>query len=74
MPLMADNTAEWLKDSFVHFSNPPTLPKAVEEALNPPESRRIAIDKDRGYFYSHLDGHSAERVKDTLLQLLGERA
>jgi hypothetical protein len=73
MPLMADNTSEWLKDSFVHFSDPPDLPKAVEEALNPSDARRTAIERDRGYFYSHLDGHSAERVKDTLLQLLGDR-
>ncbi len=69
-PLLEDDNADWLKNSFVHFNRPEDIESAVESALNPNELRRYWLQKDKDYIFSSTDGLAARRVKQTLEEML----
>lgn len=71
--LLEDKSSEWLRDSFIHIDAADQLPEAVETALNPSEERRNYIKKDKASIFSHTDGQSARRVKDSVIELLNKR-
>ncbi len=63
MSVLSIDPKEWLKGAFPHMFKPDDLLPAVESALNPtPEMKKKLVDY-RSYFFSGLDGKSAERVK-----------
>jgi CDP-glycerol glycerophosphotransferase (TagB/SpsB family) len=72
-PLLEEKTSEWLKDSFVHISDPSRLAWAVDEALHPSPERARNLKTDKDYIYSFTDGTSSLRVKQVIEELLGAR-
>jgi hypothetical protein len=72
-PLLEEKTTKWLKDSFVHISDPSKLSLAVAEALNPSPERAKCLMRDRDYIYSSTDGKSSLRLKQAIEELLPSR-
>ncbi len=73
MPLLAEKTSEWLKESFIHISNPADLSRAVSEACNPSKVRRECLKRDKEYMYSVTDGTSAAKMKVMIEEMLEEK-
>ncbi len=69
-PLLEEKTTEWLKDSFVHISQPEQLAEAVTQAVNPTEQRKKQLKEDKEYIYSYTDGKCSLRVKEAIEDLL----
>ncbi len=61
--LLENESSEWLKDSFIHINPDEDIHKAVDEAINPNEERKLHLKKDKEYVFSHTDGNSANKVK-----------
>jgi CDP-glycerol glycerophosphotransferase (TagB/SpsB family) len=72
-PLLEEKTSEWLKDSFVHISDPSMLPQAVAEAIHPSQHRAACLKRDKEYVYSCTDGKSSLRVKQIIEELIAQR-
>ena len=72
-PLLEERTSEWLKDSWVHISDPERLSWAVTEALNPSPERAANLERDRKHVYSYVDGKCSERVKEAIEELLAAK-
>lgn len=69
-PLLENDTKEWLKNSFVHISNPDDLLKAVGEAISPNPERKKHLTQDKNYVFSYIDGKSGLRVKNAIKKKL----
>lgn len=69
-PLLENDTKDWLKESFVHLSNPKDLEEAVQTAIAPNEERKKHLTADCDYIFSHTDGKSGKRVADTIKKVL----
>ncbi len=69
-PLLEEKTTEWLKDSFIHISQPEDLLQAVQEALYPSKKRQECLKRDKEFIYSYTDGKSALRVKGCIEELI----
>ena len=70
VPLLENQSSEWLKNSFVHISEDSDLETAIEQALNPLPERIKNLQKDRNYIFSYSDGKSALRVKKVIESII----
>ena len=64
----------WLKGAFVHMFKPEDLLLAVEATLNPTEEMKVKLQEYRDYFFTGLDGKSAERVKKKIDEIMKSKS
>ena len=72
MSVLSIEPQEWLKDAFVHVAKPEDLEKGVALALNPTSEMQQKLQEYKNYFFTGLDGKSAERVKLQIDKLMKE--
>jgi len=70
VPLLDEENSIFLKDAFVHFSNPQKIGIAIEEALTYNEEREKAKAAKRKELFYALDGKASFRVKKIVEDLL----
>ena len=68
--VMEEQIRNWLKNSFVHIDSKEELESAVKEAINPSDTRKKNLQKDKDFLFSYTDGKSAIRIKKILDNLL----
>lgn len=72
-PILENDTKHWLSESFVHIDHEDQLQEAVQQALTPSDARAEKLIRDRDYVFSYVDGHSGERVKDKIKEILDNK-
>ncbi len=68
-PLLTEDNGEFLKDAFVHVQSSDQLRVGIERALRPSAEMRAAADRERGYYFYHLDGQASRRFKERIEEL-----
>jgi len=68
-PLLTEDNGAFLKDAFVHVQSPDQLRVGIERALRPSAEMRAAADRERGYYFYHLDGQASRRFKERIEEL-----
>ena len=70
--LLVDDRKDFLKDSFIHISNPAELKSAIARALNPTDKMQVAVVNDRDKYFYKLDGEASLRAKLMIEKLYAE--
>jgi len=61
---------DWLEGAFPKMYKPDDLLPAVESALNPTQDMKKKLTEYKDYFFTGLDGNSAQRVKVQIDKLM----
>ena len=70
--LLTNDNRKFLKNSFVHVSNPDELREGIEKALNSTKEMFQAAKRERDTYFFKLDGKASERTKAEIERLYNE--
>ena len=70
MESVSVNPKNWLEGAFPKMYKPKDLLPAVKSALNPTDEMKGKLKEYRNYFFTGLDGKSAQRVKVKIDELM----
>lgn len=72
MPILDEDNRIFLKDAFVHFSDPQKIRWAIDTALEEDENREKKKTEARDMLFCKLDGKASSRVKEVVERLLAD--
>jgi hypothetical protein len=73
-PILDEDNRTFLKEAFVHFSNPQKMGKAIESALQVDKKREKAKEKMRNRLFYKLNGKASLRVKDIIGNFINDES